>query len=161
MSYMESVITPMEVACLAENSEFSAIAITDCNSVQAFLDVYEKAKRKGVANKIIYGAIIECFYRESYSLYSIHLLILAKNQTGLKTLYRILSSMNEIKLCEPKFVSEHREGLIIGIITKNTDKLDKYLRNLKMQHNEEINISEDDEIMLVCKECLAREDTTF
>ena len=45
----------------------------------------------------------------------------------------------------------------LELITKNTDKLEEYLRNLKIQHSDDIYISDDcDEIMLVCKECLAR-----
>ena len=127
MSYMGSVITPEEVACLAEKPEYSSIAITDYNIVQAFPDVYEKAKRKGVANKIIHGVRIACYHTEFATGYLIYLVLLVKNQTGLKNLYQIISSVdNDTKWCEMKFVSEHSKGLIIGFSDFIISKVDLF-----------------------------------
>ena len=53
-SLYDGVISREEVISTASSEEYSAVAVTDLNSVQMFPRIYYYAKKKGVAHKIIY-----------------------------------------------------------------------------------------------------------
>ncbi len=102
-------------------SEFghTAIAITDVNVVQAFPEAARIAEKlKSV--KILYGSECRIMGPSGHSCPT-PIIILAKNQAGLKNLYRLVSwlHLESIKSSEPwcltqEKLSELKEGLIIG-----------------------------------------------
>ena len=110
-SLYDGVISREEVISTASSEEYSAVAVTDLNSVQMFPRIYCAAKEKGIAHKIIYGAEIKCRCEGKELL----LTLLAKNQAGCKNLYRIISQE------EPQldFVKTYRDGLLIGFTSDN------------------------------------------
>lgn len=110
----------------------SAVAITDHGVVQAFPDAAKTAKKLatlGKKIKIIYGMEgylypDEDALREDGSIDikkhgSFHIILLAKNLTGLKNLYKLVSiSHIDYFYKRPRIprsiLKKHREGLIIG-----------------------------------------------
>lgn len=91
-----------------------AIAVTDLNSVQAYQDAWKnkiflsKRTRGLLQIKIIYGLQIFVLLKE---IDVVKVTILAKNQTGLDNIYRLIGPTDVI---EPETLKECREGLIIG-----------------------------------------------
>ena len=123
MSQIDGV---MDVADLIETAKawgHPAVAITDHGVVQAFPDAVAKAK--GI--KVIYG--VEGYLVEDIPLTdgkldyrtnpARHIILLAKDQTGLKNLYKLVSySYIDYHYKRPRMprseIIRHREGLIIG-----------------------------------------------
>ena len=123
MSQIDGV---MDVADLIETAKawgHPAVAITDHGVVQAFPDAVAKAK--GI--KVIYG--VEGYLVEDIPLAdgkldyrtnpARHIILLAKDQTGLKNLYKLVSySYIDYHYKRPRMprseIIRHREGLIIG-----------------------------------------------
>lgn len=93
-----------------------AIAITDHGCVQAFPDAHQAGQKYGI--KIIYGVegyLVEADRKEK----PYHIVILARDTTGLKNLYQLISiSYLDYYYRSPRIPREklikHREGLIIG-----------------------------------------------
>lgn len=130
MSAMDSVVDCSEAVKMAAQWGHPAIAVTDHGVVQSFPEAFRTGAKHGI--KIIYGM-------EGYLIddpgegvdsesgdndqgetgeYH-HVVILAKNQTGLKNLYRLVSKSHlEHFYKKPRILrhelAELREGLILG-----------------------------------------------
>ena len=120
MSQMDGIASPAELIMHAEDSGSRAVAITDHGVVQAFPEAYSAAKGKGV--KVIYGAEIDLLnddYKPNGDFY--HAVLLAKNATGLKNLYKVVSAshttyFHKRPLTLKYFLSAHRDGLLLGCV---------------------------------------------
>ena len=121
MSAMDAVISPAELIETAADWGWSAVAITDHGVVQAFPEAADTARKLAKAGrpiKIIYG-MEGYLVTEPEQRFANHVIILAKNKTGLDNLYRLVS-ISQLKFFRytariPKnLLAELREGLIIG-----------------------------------------------
>ncbi len=128
MSAMDAMSSAKSIVKKAMKWGHKAIAITDHGCVQAFPEACNTAR--GSDFKIIYGC--ECYLVNDYNsdgskktLEEIkadkyyHCILLVKNKTGLKNLYKLVSASNidyfHKKPRMPKsLIAERREGLIIG-----------------------------------------------
>ena len=117
MSQMEGLSSVEELIERAQEDGQPAIAITDNGVVQAFPEAACVAKNYGV--KIIYG--MECTLSDMLPVQST-LVVLAKNQTGLKNLYKLVSwshiensiGIGRTPRVTKEKLTELREGLLIG-----------------------------------------------
>lgn len=115
MSNMDSVVDVKQLIKTAAKWKHSAVAITDHGVVQAFPEAHEAAKEKNI--KIIYGMEAYMFTGDINKAY--HIVLLAKNMTGLHNLYRLVS-ISHLKYFHrtprlPRHViEEYREGLLLG-----------------------------------------------
>ncbi|XVG94826.1 PolC-type DNA polymerase III [Eubacteriales bacterium KG127] len=124
-----------EVETLVETSArwgHKAVAITDHGVVQSFPDGAKKAEqlaKSGIDIKVIFGVEGYVFDDEGMrdaegkidykSKPTNHIILLAKNQEGLKNIYKLVSlSHLDYFYKKPRMpksiINEHREGLIIG-----------------------------------------------
>lgn len=123
MSEMDAVSTVHSMIKRAAQWGHEAVAITDHGVVQAFPDAADAGKKLGV--KIIYG--MEGYLvddlgdncREPAKNPSYHIIILAKNQTGLKNLYKIVTESHlkhfyRRPRIPRSLLNTYREGLILG-----------------------------------------------
>lgn len=135
MSEGKGLIEPDELVRYAYDKGYKAIAITDCGNVQAFPEVYrtwlklwnkyeDGCRQKGVEAdkndflKVIYG-LEGNMVTEEGRIFPI--LLYAKNETGIKNLYKIVTASNtkyfdKIPLIPRFYLDEHRDGLIIGAV---------------------------------------------
>lgn len=85
-----------------------AIAITDYNTVASFYKIQKLPKEELEKIKVIYGAEITVHDNEQYNV-----MILVKNQAGLKNLFKLVSLSNEEKVTKG-ILEKNRTGLLIG-----------------------------------------------
>ena len=115
MSTMDSVVSIESLIRTAEQYGHSAVAITDHGVVQAFPHAQEIAAKSKI--KVIYG--MEGYLFDSDISHSHHIILLARNSTGLRNLYRLVS-LSHIKYFHrtPRIpraaLIELREGLLLG-----------------------------------------------
>ena len=117
MSALDGAVDIEPLIRLAAEWRHPAVAITDHGVVQAFPEAYQAAKAAGI--KLIYG--LEGYLAESADKGSrtYHIILLARNRTGLVNLYRLVSiSHLEYFYRRPRIPREvlqaHREGLWVG-----------------------------------------------
>lgn len=115
MSSLDGVLDLEDVIKLAADWKHRALAITDHGVVQSFPAAYNYGKKYGV--KIFFG--LEGYLIDQESDHPYHIILLAKNQTGLKNLYKLVSySHLDHFYYRPRIprdlLNEHREGLIVG-----------------------------------------------
>lgn len=133
-----------------------AVAITDHGVVQSFPDAALQAGKEAKAGrsiKIIYGMegylvkSEECTDSEGNIDYkkprSYHIIIIAKNQTGLKNLYKLVSiSHLNYFYKKPRLprsvIEEHREGLILGSACSAGELYEAILENRSEEEVERI-----------------------
>ncbi len=103
-------------------------------TAKIFLRFREMLKEEGLAT---FKEINETLgkKRENKSLYSYHILLLAKNQRGLKNLYQLVSASHmEYFYKKPRIpkslLRKHREGLIIGTACEAGELYQGILKNL-------------------------------
>lgn len=117
MSAMDATVNVADAVATAAAWGHPAIAITDHGVVQAYPEAYAAGKKYGI--KIIYGLEGYLIDGDDPQAASYHIIILAKNQTGLQNLYRLVSYSHlhcfyrRPKLPRAK-IMELREGLILG-----------------------------------------------
>ncbi|MDO4846560.1 MAG: PolC-type DNA polymerase III [Clostridiaceae bacterium] len=141
MSQLDAVTPTAELVKRAIKWGHRAIAITDHGCVQGFPEACEAA---GGKIKIIYGVegyLVDDINEPEIPLNSkrtYHITILAKNNVGLKNLYKLISMSNIKYFYKRPRISRselirHREGLIIGsaceqgevyraVVTKKSDE---------------------------------------
>ena len=109
-----SLISVDEILGMAEEWGLAAVAFTNLNNLYDFGEI---AKRRKIASatKVIYGG--EFFY-ESPHTGGIHkLTLLAKNQDGIKELYKIVSSKGQkdgVYLIDTAVLKANRKNLLVG-----------------------------------------------
>lgn len=119
MSAMDGLCDVGELIKTAESWGHKAIAITDHGVLQAFPDAMYTSKGLKNSIKVIYGVEAYLVNDDYKSKESYHCIILVKNYSGLKNLYK-LTSMAHLQYFYKKpripksFLTEHREGLLIG-----------------------------------------------
>ena len=121
MSQMDAVISPEKLVKTAADWNWAAVAITDHGVIQAFPEAAKAAQtldKQGKHIKILYG--MEGYLIDAESAKNAyHIILLAKNKTGLDNLYRLVS-ISQLKYFRytaripKKILAEMREGLIIG-----------------------------------------------
>ena len=132
------IITPRSLLEKCKDEHITAIGITDyCNC--ASIPEFEKLKREMKLNdvKIIYGITLNIKYDDLY----VPTVILAKNETGIKNLYKIVSKMNEDEcyFILKSDLDKYKDGLILGITKFNFDedysKVIKYYTYIEINQN--------------------------
>lgn len=124
-----SVITPKDVIKTAVQMGHKAVAVTCRNSVQDFPELEACRVKYGKDIKNIYGA--DVYYLKDDTAYGIDLL--AKNEEGLKGLYRVLSSMQKCgdrKVVDWQVIADNRENLLCGALTWTATELGDTLTTL-------------------------------
>jgi DNA polymerase III subunit alpha len=117
-SLLDSILTVDELVEQAKEFGYSAVAITEHGTMHTFVDHYKKCKEVGI--KPIIG--VEAYettdmdYKES-DADRFHLLLLAKNQTGLNNLFKIVSEsysrgFYQKPRVDRELLEEYSEGII-------------------------------------------------
>ena len=142
MSAGKGLIEPGELVRYANDNGYKAVAITDCGSVQAFPEAYhvwkelwekhkEECRQRGEEArqedflKVIYG--LEVFLMKDQKRYPI--LLYAKNETGIRNLYRIVTESHlRCNDEEPTIIKEtldqYREGILVGAVCDGGEAMD-------------------------------------
>ena len=133
LSKKRGLIDPDDLIRYAYDKGYKAIAITDRDNVQAFPKAYRTWQKmwneyeegcrqigeeadKNDFLKVIYG-LEGNLLSEDGNVYPV--LLYAKDKTGIKNLYKIVTSSDleyydKLPLIPRKYLDEHREGLIVG-----------------------------------------------
>ncbi|MBQ9180059.1 MAG: PolC-type DNA polymerase III, partial [Firmicutes bacterium] len=122
MSDMDGLSDPKELVKLAASWGHKAVAVTDHGVVQAFPDVMHAAEGSDI--KVIYGMEGYVYDDKDGTVghkdtRTNHIILLAKNQQGIKDLYTLVSESHlhhfYYRPRIPKsLIAENREGLIVG-----------------------------------------------
>ncbi len=115
MSTLDAVVSAKSLIKTAVKWGHPAVAITDHGVVQAFPEAYEEAASSGI--KVIYG--MEGYLFEDDINQARHIIILAKNNIGLRNLYRLVSIshlryLHRTPRIPRAILDEYREGLLLG-----------------------------------------------
>jgi DNA polymerase-3 subunit alpha (Gram-positive type) len=140
MSAMDAV-TPVE-ALVKQAAEWGhpAVAVTDHGVVQAFPDAYSAGRSHKI--KVIFG--IEAYLTADEGEKSpYHVILLVKNQTGLKNLYKLVSKSHlEYYYKRPRMprreIEAHREGLLVGSACEAGELFTAVLQNAGPERLREI-----------------------
>lgn len=132
MSAMDGLADVKALIKQAAEWKHPAIAITDHGGVQAFPDAYQAAKNYGI--KVIYGLegyLVEADKKER----AYHVILLARNLTGLKNLYHLVSlSYLEHFYRHPKIpralLNKYRDGLLVGTACQAGELYQAFLNRL-------------------------------
>ncbi|MBO8126383.1 MAG: PolC-type DNA polymerase III [Firmicutes bacterium] len=124
MSAMDGLVDVEEAVALAASWGHKAIAITDHGVVQAFPEAFSARQKYRI--KIIYGmeGYLCAGEEEPEFERTHHILILVRNQAGLKNLYKLVSQSHlEHFYRHPRLsrqlLEKHREGLLLGSACEN------------------------------------------
>ena len=117
MSAMDSVVQVEKLMDVLYSWGHRAVAITDHGVVQAFPQAFEEACRRGI--KLIFGMegyLVEENWRD---VKPFHVVLLAKNQDGLRQLYKLVSDshiqfFHRVPRIPRSLLSENRSGLLVG-----------------------------------------------
>lgn len=121
----ETVIEPKEIIKFAVRDGAKAIALTDLDSVGGFMEFSRAAKNQGI--KPIYG--VQIFGLETGSTKPPRkFTLLAKNRTGLKNIYKIISfgfkkalSENIWPCVSYEDIQNNRDGILVGMECTKSD----------------------------------------
>ena len=141
----ETVVTPAEIVEFAVKDGASAVALTDFNSVNglsAFLKAAEKYKDKGF--KPICGVQIYGMDPERVPEPRI-ITILARNQTGLRNMYQIISLGYGKKLSDKVWpcvsyrdIHANHDGILVGITCTKEDICRTWMDDAKACDSEKL-----------------------
>lgn len=109
-----SVIGVKEIFEKAEELGLDTVAFTNFDNVQDFPEIMRYAKKcEGI--KVVYGAEVQ--YKSGADSPVYHLTLLAKNQVGIKELYKVISSIYEsdgVNIIDLQVLKENRKNLLVG-----------------------------------------------
>jgi len=152
MSQMDGVSSAKELIKRAAAWGMKSIAITDHGVVQAFPEAKHTVDDYGLDIKVIYG--VEAYFVPDYeieetetksfkSVKPYHAIIIAKNQIGLKNLYKLISiSHLEYYHKRPRIIQkiyeQYKEGLILGSACEQGELYKAILKEKSQEQIEEI-----------------------
>ncbi len=146
ISEMDGLSSVQSLIKRASEWGHEAIAITDHGVVQAFPDASDAGKKYGI--KVILGMegyLIDDTIenQDSSKSRAHHIIILAKNQIGLKNLYKLVTySHLENFYRRPRitrsFLNAHREGLILGSACEAGELMRAILKGLSIDEIRQI-----------------------
>ncbi|MBQ7515199.1 MAG: PolC-type DNA polymerase III [Schwartzia sp.] len=119
MSLMDAVVSAKDLIKTAASWGWPAIAITDHGVVQAFPEAMNTVQGGKLDIKVIYGMEGYLVGEDYKQKHANHIILLAKNRTGLFNLYRLVS-LSHLRFFHKqpripkKILAEYREGLIVG-----------------------------------------------
>jgi len=117
-SLLDSTLTVKQLVQQAKELNFRGVAITDHGTMSAYVDFYKECKKQDIKG------IIGCEVYETDDLYykepdakRYHLLLLAKNNIGLRNLYKIVSTgyidgFYQKPRIDRKLLAKYSEGII-------------------------------------------------
>lgn len=140
MSDKDGLITIKDLINRIQSWGHEAVAITDHGVVQSFPEAQAYGKEKGV--KVIYG--VEAYMmEEENSSHRNHIVLLAKNQVGLRNLYKLVSIshlnyFDERPRLPRSIIENHREGLLIGSACEKGELIEAILKGTSMDTLQEM-----------------------